>query len=261
MKEKEARQILRCVGPWHEEISGKLESDAREFAQSSPELAREFLIQVPFDEAAAPALEWELPPAVDTAIAGYLDRFSQRKCSKRFSFRDPAMMAVAAAFVVLVALLAWIYLANEGGFAGMREVKEMVAAGNLADANQYDAMDAGAGTLDDWFMIEGFDGFRVPEGLGDYRVVGVRLFNYENEPVASAAVPIDGRRAFFYCFEAHPFGVSIQPEGKWSFAEFGPNDGNVIAATQVGSKCFVITFEATKAEMESFLRDRGALRE
>ncbi len=260
MTEKQALQILRSVGPWHEEISGKLEQDAREFAQTSPKLTREFLIQVPFDEAAAPALDWDLPPTVDAKIHEYVDKFSHRKYAKRFTFRDPAMMAVAAAFLVLVALMGWIYLANEGGFAGMNEVKQMVQVGNSAGVTEYDEMDASAETLDDWFTMQGFDGFRVPEEFADNRVVGARLFTYEGERVAAAAVPIDERRAFFYSFEAHPFGVSIQPEGKWSFTTFGAKDGNVLAARQVGSKCFVVTFEGTKPEMEGILRAKGALK-
>lgn len=261
MNEKRARRILRCTGPWHEETHGAKEAEVLEAAKSVPGLAAEFENQVAFDRAAAPAVEIEIPADSAALIAEYGRKFSEQKSGRRLSLRDPAMIAVAAAFVVLLGLVAWIYLANEGGFAGMREVKELVQVGNSADAAQYDPMEARTETLGDWFVLEGFDGFRVPEELENFDAVGVRLFQYEAVTVAAAAVPLDGRRGFFYSFDAHALGVSIQPEGRWKLALYGPNDEMVIAAREIGSKCFVVTFRGTKEEMGSFLRDRGSLNE
>ncbi len=261
MNEKRARQVLRCTGPWHEEAHGPVEAEAMETAKSLPELAAEYENQVKFDRTASPAVEIALPEDFAAVIAGYGEKFSAKKSARRFSLRDPAMIAVLAAFVVLLGLVAWIYLANEGGFAGMREVKNLVQVGNSATAMQYDPMEARAEVLGDWFVLEGFDGFAVPDEFRDFAVVGVRLFQYEGTDVAAVAVPLDGRRAFFYSFDAHSLGVAIEPEGEWKLVMAGANDELVIAAREIGSGCFVVTFRGTKEEMMSFLRDTGSLRE
>ncbi len=253
MNEKRARQVIRRLGPWHEA--------PKEAIETAPVLAAEFENQRTFDRAASPAVEIDVPPDVAAAIAGYGDQFSARKSGRRFSLRDPAMVAVAAAFVVLVGLVAWILLANEGGFAGMREVKEVVRLGGQAEAAQYDPMEARAELLGDWFVLEGFDGFSVPDEFRDFAVVGVRVFQYEGVDVAAVAVPLAGHRAFFYSFDAHALGVSIEPRGEWKLALSGANDEIVIAAREIGSGCFVVTFRGTEEEMTSFLRDTGSLGE
>ncbi len=257
MNLKRAKQVLRCAGPHSEEHARRELKEALAEAERSPELAGAYANQLAFDRAAAGAVRVEVPPGVATALTGYGERFSERRPAFRLSVHNPAAVAVGAAFLVLVCLLAWIFLANAGGFAGMREVTELALAGGRAEAGQFDPLEAKASALGDWFVLEGFDGFRVPEELAEYGAVGVRLYRHEGEAVASAAVPIGGRRAFFYSFDAHPFGVSVTPEGAWRVAEFGPNDEFVLGIREVGAKCFVVSFRGTRGEMEALLGGGG----
>ncbi len=258
MNAKRARQILRCVGPSGEESAtqpgtGDLREALAE-GEKSPELAAEFRSQVAFDRQAAPAMHFDVPESVAVALAGYGERFTARRPRLRVAVHSPAVLAVGASFLVLIALLTWIVVGNAGGFAGMREVSELASAGNRADVNEFDPLQAEASTLGDWFLLQGFEGFRVPEEFAAVEAVGVRLYRHEGEAVAAVAVPLLDRKAFFYSFDAHPLGVSVKPEGAWRVVAFGLNDENVLAICEFGSKAFVVAFRGTKGEMESLLR-------
>jgi hypothetical protein len=257
MNAKRARQILRCVGPHWEEPETRDLREALAEAAKSPELAAAYRNQAAFDRAAGAAMHFEVPVGVAASLAGYGDKFSERRPGFHLSIHSPAVLAVGASFLVLIALVAWTFVGNAGGFSGMREVTELALAGSEADVNQFDPLQVKASTLGDWFVLEGFDGFRVPDELADVEAVGVRLYSHEGELVAAVAVPLLDRKAFFYSFEAHPFGVSVTPEGAWRVVAFGPNDENVLAICEVGSKAFVVTFRGTQAEMEGVLAGEG----
>ncbi len=253
MTAKRARQVLRCVGPHGEEHATRDLREALAEAGRSPELEAVYRNQVAFDRGAAGTMHFDIPESVAAELTGYGDRFAERRPGFHPSVHSPAVLAVGASFLVLIALLAWIFVGNAGGFAGMREVTDMAMEGNAADVSQFDPLQAKASTLGDWFVMEGFDGFKVPEEFAEVEAVGVRLYQQDGEPVAAVAVPLLDRKAFFYSFEAHPFGVSVTPEGAWRVVVFGPNDENVLAIREVGSKAFVVTFRGTKAEMEALL--------
>ncbi len=253
MNAKRASQVLRCAGLHGEEHATRDLREALAEAEKSPELMAAYRNRVAFDRAVAGAMHFDVPETVATTLAGYGERFSERTAGFHLSIHSPAVLAVGASFLVLIALLVWIFVGNAGGFGGMREVTELALAGNKADVTQFDPLPAKASTLGDWFLLEGFEGFRVPEEFADADVVGVRLYQHEGEAVAAVAVPLLDRKAFFYSFEAHPFGVSVTPEGAWRVVLFGPNDENVLAIREIGSKAFVVAFRGSKAEMEGVL--------
>ncbi len=181
------------------------------------------------------------------------ETLAARHGGHHLSARNPATIAVGLGFLLLVALLTWHLLGRAGVFP--EEAIKIATDGAKATPDQFDVVENKAGDLQDWFMLKGFDNFRVPPGFELFVVAGVRNFKVENEPVAQAAVPEN--TMYFYSFAAGPFGINVTPEKSWRITEA---DRTVLAIREESGICFLLAFRGTKADMERVLRDAGALR-
>ncbi len=250
MNVRQARQILRAYRPSGEDDHERAVRAALKFSAQNPALEAEFQQQLAFDRALSAQLEAIFPPSSLTAeLEASAVRFEAKR-GRRFSFRDPAMLAVGLAFLCLVGLLTWIFV-GQSSFAGMQEISEMVARGDGAGPEQFTEIETSAAALTDWFVMKEFDGFTVAPGLESAPVVGVRLFNYDDLPVAVAA--ISRPKALFYVFEAQPLGLSL-PARRWRTAAYGPGRKHAFAVQQIGNMAFVLTLrEGGEAELKKYL--------
>lgn len=247
MNARTARQILRAYRWSGEDDHEREVRAALKEAERNPGLKEEFQAQLEFDRACAKSLDRELPADLLESLEAKADAL-EAKAVRRSVFRDPAIFTVAIAFLVLVAFGVWVLLGQLDTFSGLQELEEVARIGDSSNMNQFEPLETTAGTLDDWFVMKEFDGFVVPPGFEDAPVVGVRILNYENQPIAVAAVAEP--RSFFYVFDAHPFSFSL-PEGEWRVVEYP--GGHVLAATQIGNRGFMITMKGSRDEMERFL--------
>ncbi|MDD5200554.1 MAG: hypothetical protein PHC88_12225 [Terrimicrobiaceae bacterium] len=246
-----ARDILRAYRPGGGDDQERDVRAAVKFAAQHPALDAEFRNQHAFDVALSARLdEAPLPGDLAVSLEERARRIEARR-GRRFALRDPAMIAVGLAFLFLIGLLTWIFLGQMGSFAGMQETAEMVTTGDAASPGQFTEIDTKAGALADWFVMQDFEGFAVPPGLASAPVVGVRQFNFEDVPVAVAAVARP--RAFFYVFEAQPLGLSL-PENRWRFAAYGAGRKRAFAARQIGNMAFLVVLrDGGEAELKKYL--------
>lgn len=192
----------------------------------------------------------DLPPQATTDIEAAAHAFSHRHSGAKVSLRNPATLAVALGFLLLIAVLTWHFLGQAGVFPD--EAIRIATEGAAARPDQFDQVEDKSGQLQDWFMLKGFDDFRVPPGFENFDVIGVRLFKSDNEPIAQAAVAEN--TMFFYCFASQPLGIDVRPEKSWRITEV---DRTVIAIREERGVCFMISFRGTKQQMEQFLRQTG----
>lgn len=251
MNARLARQRLIAYRPSGEDDHDRDVRAALRFAKKTPDLAATFANQLAFDHALADRLEAVAVPAeVAAPLAEAAKRFEGRR-SRRFSFRDPAVLAAGLAFLFLVGLGAWLLMGQLGSFAGMQEVAEMVADGNRAGPEKFEEIDTTAGSLADWFVMQDFDGYALPPEMAGVPVVGVRIMRFDELSVAVAAIARP--RAFLYVFEAHPLGLAL-PEGRWKIGAFGPGLKRAFAVQQIGAMAVAIApLEGGKAELEAAL--------
>jgi hypothetical protein len=168
----------------------------------------------------------------------------------RSCVRNPATIAVALGFLLMVGLLVWQMTGQAGVFP--EEALKVASVARRADFDQFAPVEVKASRVGDWFIMQGFDGFAVPAEFGDYDAVGVRTFKIDGNPVAQVAA-IDGdRRVFFLSFEAVPF--RIPTGGGWRVATSGRH---VVAMRRDGAMCFLVSFEGTLAEMREALAGGG----
>ena len=215
MSPKSARQFLAIHPP--EPPDSREISRARDALAKSPALLEEYRAQVAVDKAARSVLAGvEIPPAALRDLGEKAAAAAAARSGRRFNPRDPAMLAVAIGFLLLVAVLAWHFLGRAGVFP--EEALTIATEGAKLRTDQFELVEGKAGGLEDWFVLKGFDRFHVPEKFANYQAAGARVFKIENRPVAVLAVPEN--YMFFLVFDPAPFGINIHPEGSWQFTEF-----------------------------------------
>lgn len=249
MNAKMARRILRgCAWSGADDHEREIVAAKRKLEKDAGFKA-EFAQQREFDR----LLGEKLGAQPSDELGARLDQLGAKltaRSPRRNWLRDPAMVAVAFAFIVLLALVGWIVWGSGGIFGGMAEVEKLAIMGDRARIDQFEPVETTAGTLGDWFVMQGFDGFQVPPGFEGAKVVGVRLFDYENVPVAVAAV--GEPRSFMYVFQADPLGLSLD-EGEWRFVEY--NDGrSVLAVRQLGPVAFMTTMTGDREKIIEYVR-------
>lgn len=248
MTPKLARQVLLTRRPDGSDDDTRTVKAALAAAESDPTLAQELALQEAFDREASQALQaLGTDEPADEAINHAKDAMGGEHGGLLHTVKNPALVAVALGFLLMIAVLTWHFLGESGAFPD--EAGKISSLGGGAAINQFEVVDNPVGQLQDWFMLKSFDSFLVPAGLEKFHAVGVRIFKYDGEAVSQVAVDGD-RPMFFYCFPAQPFGINVKPEGSWAIAHTGKT---VMAIREEKSVCFMVTFEGTEQQMKTFL--------
>ncbi|MDX2079737.1 MAG: hypothetical protein SFU53_03045 [Terrimicrobiaceae bacterium] len=248
MTPRAARQFLAAQHPDDFE-HGRDCRRALAALEKSPELKNDLERQIALDRHWAARLH-AVPvpePAAEQLHASGRAAAAKRR---RFSLGDPAILSALIGLVLLLGLLGWHLLGRAGAFPeeALTIAVDVVKLG----PDQFEAVEDSAGALEDWFLLKGFEKFRIPPGFEKYEVAGARLSKVDNQPVAVLAVPEN--YMFFTVFDARPLGISLEPEGSWSFIEF---DYRYAAAVREDKGvCFMVVIRGTRNQLEKILRSR-----
>jgi len=249
MSPKSARQFLSLQPPAPPDPAAV--ARARDALAKSPVLLAEYEAQVELDEAACAVLAGlEIPPPVIVALDSQAAVISAARSGRNLNPRDPAMLAVAIGFLLLVAVLAWHFFGRAGVFP--EEALAIATEGAKLRAEQFEVVEDKAGDLGDWFVLKGFDRFHVPAKFAGYQVAGARIFKIENRPVAVLAVPEN--HMFFLVFNPAPLGIEIRPEGSWRVAEFDYKFAAAIREEK--GMCFMVVIKGTKKDLSRLIEKR-----
>jgi len=247
MNTRTARQILLARRPDGRDDESPGVKEALAAIATDASLSAECEEARIFDRGiSADLLAIALPEGVAEQIDDAREEFSGSRHGGSMAMGRPAALAVGFGFLLLIAVLVWNFLGRAGTFPD--DAMKISGSGEQASADEFDSVDDKVGELQDWFMLKGFDNFRVPQGVETFSAVGARIFKVEGEPVAQVAV--SEHRMFFYAFAAQPFGIQVVPEGAWRFAE---DDGNALAIREEGGICFLITMHGSKRELQKLL--------
>jgi hypothetical protein len=209
----------------------------------SPELLADYEKQKALDNRARKNFaDAEVPAEVEHSLAASVEAFPTR----RFHPRDPAFLAAALGFLLLVVLIVWNFLGRPAVFPpDAAEIAETVIE---VQDELFDEVGEPAGEVEDWFLMKGFDGFKVPEHLAANLAESGGILKVQNQNVAVVVVP--GRDARFVVFEAAPFGIEI-PDGEWRTARI--DDLHSAAIRQLDGMCFMIVRRGSLASVQDLL--------
>jgi hypothetical protein len=208
-----------------------------------PELKAEFDEQSAIDARGRVILgDAEFPSEVEESLAAKVAALPE----KRFNPRDPSILAAVIGFLLLVLVLTWNFLGRPAAFPpDAAEIAEHMLE---IEDEPLDPVGEPAGEVEDWFLMKGFDGFKVPEHLAANLAESGGVLKIENQPVAVVTVP--QRNARFIVFPAKPFGIDI-PEGEWRTATI--DDLHVAAIRELDGMCFMILRRGSLASVQDLI--------
>jgi hypothetical protein len=246
MSPKSARQFLAIQPPaFHD---SRVSSLAREVLKKAPALLAEFEAQSTLDRAGSAILaEVEVPAEVLADLSAQTTQAAAERGRARLNPRDPALLAVGIGVLLLAVILTWHFLGRAGVFP--EEALTIAAEGAKLGTAQFEVTQEKAGSLEDWFMLKGFDRFSVPPKFESYQAAGARVSKIEGQPVAVLAIPENFM--FFLVFDPAPLGIQIQPDGTWRLAEF---DYKYAAAIREDNgMCFMVVIKGTKKDLAQII--------
>jgi hypothetical protein len=209
----------------------------------SPEFLADYERQVALDKRARKIFaDAEVPAEVEQAMAASVAALPAR----RFHPRDPAFLAAALGFLLLVVVLVWNFLGRPAVFPpDAAEIAETVIE---VEDEPFDEVGEPAGEVEDWFLMKGFDGFKVPEHLAANMAETGGILKVQNQPVAVVVVP--DRDSRFVVFQASLFGIEL-PEDEWRTVRI--DDRHAAAIRQRDGMCFMIVRRGSLASVEDLL--------
>ncbi|MFZ4774061.1 MAG: hypothetical protein ACOYM3_01780 [Terrimicrobiaceae bacterium] len=249
MSPKAARQILAILPP--DPPESREVTRARAAIAKSPGLLGQYEEQLVLDRVAAAAfLNILIPENISAELSAQANAITAVRGGRRFSFLDPAMLSVTIGFLLLVATLTWHFLGRVGVFP--EEALSIATEGAKLRTEQFEVVEDKAGSLEDWFILKGFDRFYVPGNFANFQAAGARVFKISNQPVAVLAIPENFM--FFLIFDPAPFGIVIRPAGAWQFAEFDYKYAAAIREER--GMCFMVVIKGTPQDLKRLIEKK-----
>jgi len=253
MNARTAEQLMQChCGPERDCRDFKIRKALKVAAQNG-ELKGKLERQMELD---ARALEWiggvGLPEDLEEKFRA-IEQPSDRSFSAKGALRQPPVLAVIIAILVLLGWFIGFALLRADNFPGHEAVLKMIEATDAMSGSELDPKTSTAGVLGDWFFSQyGFENYYVPAELSRLNTAGCRVFKQNGFPVAQIA--IEEHQSFLFVFHADDFGVKINPADRWRVFEAEDWCVGILAHEEV---CVMVAFHGTKEEMHRFLGTGG----
>lgn len=239
-----ARRLLICYIADPNITPSPAVQKALKVAADSDILSSEYQAQVEIDKRVHASIKGlRIPEDVLSSLGNRVASIPPR----RFNPRDPAMVAVLIGFLLLVTVLTWNFLGRPAAFpSDAIEIAEEVLT---FDERPFEAVNLPAGSLEDWFVLKGFDGFDVPTPLEKYNAEDAAILKINTQSVAAITVPEQNSQ--FISFNAHPHEITIFPEGSWRYLQLDTE--NALALRRDADMCFMVIRRGSLAELKRFL--------
>src|SRR5438067_10878154 len=170
------RALLNCAPVNQERSTGRAMRSAVARASGSIE----FVSQQNFDRAVAELVRL-IPIPPETA-----EWFSEKdlavgsKWTWRKMARNPAVLAISIAVVVIAGVFVFQLLGRLNDFPGSATARRLLTVAASTRPVMLDPVSTEAGTLSDlFFMKHGLEHYDVPEEFADFRTIGCRVFDDE----------------------------------------------------------------------------------
>jgi len=166
----------------------------------------------------------------------------------RAALRQPALLAIAIAGLVMLGVAVFAARRTLDDFAGKDFVCELVAdADEMSGLEMEQIKPVEAGKLGDWFVLKGFEDFASPPELSGLKALGCRVYEHEGHPIAQVA--LNRHNALLFVFHNASKKVRLKT-GAWRIFQ---EDEWAVAARGDGVHCFVVAFLGSADEMQPLL--------
>src|SRR5213596_1222079 len=211
----------------------------------------EFVNQQSFDRAVA-ALVHAIPIPPETAEwFSAKDLVSPSKWTWKKTVRNPAVLAIGIALVVIAGVLVFQFVARLNDFPGSATARKLLSIAGSTRSLVLDPVNADAGTLSDLFFLKhGLEHYDVPAEFVDFRTIGCRVFE-DDQSQRIAQIWVVEKRMQFFLFPAErnvKTGAVLKFQG-WRYVH---QEGWVGAVTERNGVCFMVALRGREKDLASY---------
>ena len=244
------RTLLSCA-PINEE---RIRDRSMRAALSRARGSKEFANQQSFDRAIA-ALVDAIPIPPETAEwFSDKDFFPASKWTWKKMMRNPAVLAVGIAVLVIAGVFVFNLLNHLNDFPGSATARKLLVLASSTRPVLLDPVDADAGTLGDlFFMKHGLEHYEVPPEFADFRTIGCRVFEDE-ESRRIAQIWLVEKRMQLFLFPAErnmKTGAVLRFPG-WRYVQ---QEGWTGAVAEHNGVCFMAALRGRKDDLIRYISE------
>jgi hypothetical protein len=167
----------------------------------------------------------------------------------RSAIRQPAVISILCALLVVLGVGAWAAMRKLDDFPGRDLVGEIIDETDGMDGTELEPVTPiEAAQLGDWFMLKGFEGYTAPVELAVTKAVGCRVYRHDDHPVAQIA--LDRKNALLAVFHTADMKVTLSTSAWHIFQQ----DDWAVATRGDGANGYIVSFIGDADEMAAFLR-------
>src|SRR6266487_3161420 len=242
------RALLNCAPISQDRLADR----SMRAAVSRADDCYEFVNQQSFDRAVA-ALVRLIPIPPETA-----EWFSEKdlvvgsKWTWKKMARNPAVLAISIAVMVIAGVSVFQVLSRLNDFPGSATARKLLTVAASTRPVMLDPVKAEAGTLNDlFFMKHGLEHYDVPAEFADFATIGCRVFEDE-ESRRIAQIWVSKKRIQFFLFPAErdsKTGAVLRFPG-WRYVH---QEGWAGAVTERNGVCFMAALRGNEKDLAPYI--------
>jgi len=242
------RSLLNCAP-----ISARQLADrSMRAALSRADGSAEFADQQNFDRAVARLVRLIAIPAESAEWFSEKDLVPVAKRTWKNTLRNPAVLAISIAVVVIAGVFVFNFVSHRNDFPGSETARKLLGVAASTRTLMLDPVNAEAGTLSDlFFMKHGLEHYDVPAEFADFAANFCRVFEDE-ESRRIAQIWVSERRMQFFLFPAErdsKTGAVLQFPG-WRYVH---QEGWTGAVTERSGVCFMAAVRGGDKDLAPYL--------
>ena len=212
-----------------------------------------FMRQQAFDKALAGIVEAIPIPAEVAEWLSTKDLPTARKWSWKKTSRNPALIAVAVAMIVIAAVFSLQVVERLHEFPGAPTAKKLLTVAASTKSVLLDPMSVDAGTLGDlFFMKHQLEHYDVPADFADFRTIGARVFDDEDGHRVAQIWVVEKKMQFFlFPAERDPKSGAVHGFKGWRTVEQENWSGIVREKDGV---CFMACLRGPAKQLSPYIR-------
>ncbi len=242
------RALLNCAPFSNDQLADRSMRSAVSRADGSDE----FVNQQNFDRAVAALVRLVPIPPESAEWFSEKDLVAGSKWTWKKMVRNPAVLAISIAVVVIAGVFVFQLLGRLNDFPGSATARRLLTVAASTRPVMLDPVSTEAGTLSDlFFMKHGLEHYDVPDEFADFRTIGCRVFDDE-ESRRIAQIWLAEKRMQLFLFPADrnmKTGAVLYFPG-WRYIH---QEGWVGAVTEHSGVCFMAALRGGDKELQQYI--------
>jgi hypothetical protein len=242
------RALLNCAPIGTRQLADR----SMRLAISRADGSVEFASQQNFDRAVAGLVRLVPIPADSAEWFSEKDLVPASKWTWKKMVRNPAVLAISIAVVVIAGVFVFNFLSHLHDFPGSATARRLLTVAASTRPVMLDPVNAEAGTLSDlFFMKHGLERYDVPAEFAGFRTIGCRVFDDE-ESRRIAQIWVAEKRMQFFLFPAErdtKTGAPLQFPG-WRYVH---QEGWTGAVTEHSGVCFMAALRGREKDLKPYI--------